>query len=171
MRSQHATQTASGLPTDDAGKMQAKIVIVEEVERLRWHIWNGKAKNAKRSIDRVRKVMHAYKEERGHNMRTAPSHRLWHGLLDVDGYLISEARVVGSSTTPSGTVPICASDLRSPREPQTFSSIGGMSRGICHSPSQIGSFCRADHILKRMKVRIIGTQVIDSRRLARFAGS
>jgi hypothetical protein len=84
---QHATQIASGLPTDDAGKMQAKIVIVEEVERLRWRIWNGKAKNAKRSINRVRKVMHAYKGERGHNMRTAPSHRLWHALLDVDGYL------------------------------------------------------------------------------------
>ena len=87
MRIQHATQTASGLPTDDAGRMQAKIVIVEEVDRLRWRIWNGKAKNAKRSIDRVRKVMHAYKEERGHTMRTAPSHRLWHALLDVDGYL------------------------------------------------------------------------------------
>jgi len=87
MRIQHATQIASGLPTDDAGKMQAKIVIVEEVERLRWRIWNGKAKNAKRSINRVRKVMHAYKGERGHNMRTAPSHRLWHALLDVDGYL------------------------------------------------------------------------------------
>lgn len=87
MRIQHATQIASGLPTDDAGKVQAKIVIVEEVERLRWRIWNGKAKNAKRSIDRVRKVMHAYKGKRDHNMRTAPSHRLWHALLDIDGYL------------------------------------------------------------------------------------
>ena len=69
------------------GRMQAKSVIVEEVERLRWRIWNGKARNAKRSIDRVRKVMHVYKEERGHNMRSAPSRRLWHALLDVDGYL------------------------------------------------------------------------------------
>jgi hypothetical protein len=43
--------------------MQAKTVIVQEVERLRWRIRNGKAKNAKRSIDRVRKVMHVYKEE------------------------------------------------------------------------------------------------------------
>ena len=87
MRIQHATQTASGLPADDPGRVQAKSVIVEEVERLRWRIWNGKAKNAKRSIDRVRKVMHVYKEERGHNMRSAPSRRLWHALLDVDGYL------------------------------------------------------------------------------------
>jgi hypothetical protein len=87
MRIQHATQIASGLPTDDVGKMQATIVIVEEVELLRWRIWNGKAKNAQRSIDRVCKVMHAYKGERGHNMRTAPSHRLWRALLEVDGYL------------------------------------------------------------------------------------
>jgi hypothetical protein len=37
---------------------------VEEVERLRWRIWNGKTRNANCSIDRVRKVMHVYKEER-----------------------------------------------------------------------------------------------------------
>jgi hypothetical protein len=84
---QHAAQTASGLPTDDPGRMQAKSVIVEEVERLRWRIWNGKAKNARRSIDRVRKVMHVYKEERARHIRGAPSRRLWHTLLDVDCYL------------------------------------------------------------------------------------
>jgi hypothetical protein len=67
--------------------MQAKTVIVEEVERLRWRIRNGKARNAKRSIDRVRKVMNVYKEQRGHNVRSAPSDRLWHALLDVDRYL------------------------------------------------------------------------------------
>ena len=87
MRIQHATQTASGLPTDDAGRMQAKSAIAGEVERLRWRIWNGKAKNATRSIDRVRKVMHAYKEERGHD--SGPRHHTGYGmtLLDVDGYL------------------------------------------------------------------------------------
>jgi hypothetical protein len=85
---QHATQTASGLPADDPDRMQAKSVIVEEVERLRWRIWNGKAKNAKRSIDRV---MHVYQEVRRHNVRSAPSHRLWHALLDVDGYLRSQS--------------------------------------------------------------------------------
>ena len=122
MRIQHAAQTADGLPTDNPGRMRAKSVIVEEVERLRWRIWNGKAKNARRSIDRVRKVMHVYKEERGHNMRSAPSHRLWHALFDATA--ISEARAVGLPITPSGTVPTCASEHRSPREPQTFSSIG-----------------------------------------------
>jgi hypothetical protein len=54
MRIQHAAQTASGLPADDLDRMQAKSVIVDEVERLRWCSWNGKAKNAWRSIDRVR---------------------------------------------------------------------------------------------------------------------
>ena len=87
MRIQHAAQTASGLPADDLGRMQAKSVIVDEVERLRWRIWNGKAKNARRSIDRVRKVMHVYKDERGQHTRSAPSRRLWHALLDVDRYL------------------------------------------------------------------------------------
>ena len=87
MRIQHAAQTAGGLPADNPGRMQAKTVIVDEVERLRWRIWNGKAKNAKRSIDRVRKVMHVYKDERGQHTRSAPSRRLWHALLDVDGYL------------------------------------------------------------------------------------
>jgi hypothetical protein len=53
------------LPTDNPGRMQAKSVIVDEVERLRWRIWNGKAKNARRGIDRVRKGMHVYKDEHG----------------------------------------------------------------------------------------------------------
>jgi hypothetical protein len=87
MRIQRATQTASGLPADGLDRMQAKSAISNEVERLRWRIWNGKAKNAKRSIGGVRKVMHDYKEERSHNMRSAPSHRPWHALLHVDGYL------------------------------------------------------------------------------------
>ncbi len=87
MRIQHAAQTAGGLPTDNPGRMRAKSMIVDEVERLRWRIWNGKAKNARRSIDRVRKVMHVYKDERDQHTRSAPSRRLWHALLDVDRYI------------------------------------------------------------------------------------
>jgi hypothetical protein len=47
MRLQHAKQAASGLSTDTSGRMEAKALIVEQVERLRWRIWNGKAKNAR----------------------------------------------------------------------------------------------------------------------------
>src|SRR6202042_3695127 len=95
MRIQHAAQTARGLPTDNPGRMKAKSVIVDEVERLRWRIWNGKAKNAKRSIDRIRKVMHVYKDERSQHTRSAPSRRLWHALLDVDRYLRGQSSWLG----------------------------------------------------------------------------
>jgi hypothetical protein len=43
--------------------MQAKAAIVAEVERLHWRIWNGKAKNARHTLERVRKVMHAFQGE------------------------------------------------------------------------------------------------------------
>jgi hypothetical protein len=46
MRLQHLKQIAGGLSTDDAARAAAKTVIVEEVERLRWRLWNGKAKDA-----------------------------------------------------------------------------------------------------------------------------
>jgi hypothetical protein len=54
-------------PRSDAARatLTAKTVIVAEVERLRWRIWNGKAKNARRSIERIRKIMHVFKGERG----------------------------------------------------------------------------------------------------------
>ena len=58
MRLQHLKQTASGLATDDPARVAAKAVIVEEVERLHWRLWNGKAKDAQISIDRIRAVMH-----------------------------------------------------------------------------------------------------------------
>jgi hypothetical protein len=87
MRLQHAKQVAIGLSTDDPHWVQAKAVIVAEVERLRWRIWNGKAKNAQRSIDRIRKVMHVFKSERGHHTKGVPSRRLWSALHDVDSYL------------------------------------------------------------------------------------
>jgi hypothetical protein len=65
MRLQHLKQIASGLSADDAARAEekTKTVIVEEVERLRWRLWNGKAKDARISIDRIRKVMHAFQGE------------------------------------------------------------------------------------------------------------
>jgi hypothetical protein len=65
-RLQHAKQAASGLSTDEPGRLQAKTAIVAEVERLHWRIWNGKAKDAHLIIERSRKVMHVFKDdERG----------------------------------------------------------------------------------------------------------
>src|SRR5271157_5577174 len=46
MRLQHLEQTAGGLSADDPARVAAKAVIVAEVERLHWRLWNGKAKDA-----------------------------------------------------------------------------------------------------------------------------
>jgi hypothetical protein len=91
MRLQHTTQAASGLAADNPDRVQAKAVIVAEVERLRWRIWNGKAKNAQRSIERIRKVMHVFQDERGHRTRGVPSGKLWSALHEVDSYLSGQS--------------------------------------------------------------------------------
>jgi hypothetical protein len=43
--------------------MAAKNVIVAEVARLHWRLWNGKAANARISVDRIHAVMHHFKAE------------------------------------------------------------------------------------------------------------
>ena len=95
MRLQHAKQAASGLSTDEPGRAQAKTAIVAEVERLHWRIWNGKASNAQLTLERIRKVMHVFKGERGHRTTGVPSRKLWHALHEVDNYLRGQsARLV-----------------------------------------------------------------------------
>jgi len=91
MRLQHAKQAASGLSTDTPVRMQAKTVIVDEVERLRWRIWHGKAKNARLTLDRIRKVMHAFKGERSCRTMGVPSRKLWTALHEINGYLSSQS--------------------------------------------------------------------------------
>ena len=87
MRLQHAKQATSGLSTDTPGRMQAKAAIVAEIERLHWRIWNGKAKNARRTLERVRKVMHVSKGDGVHRPTAEPSSRkLWRALREVDTY-------------------------------------------------------------------------------------
>ena len=62
-------------------------MIVAEVERLHGRIWNGKAKNAQRSIKRIRKVMHVFKGERNQSTKGVASRKLWHALHAIDKYL------------------------------------------------------------------------------------
>jgi hypothetical protein len=92
MRLQHLKQIAGGLSTDDAARAAAKTVIVEEVERLRWRLWNGKAKDAQISIGRIRKVMHAFRGELGSRRSDAPSRKLWTALAKLDGYLSGQSK-------------------------------------------------------------------------------
>ena len=63
MRLQHLKQIASALPVDALARLEAKAVIVEEVERLHWRIWNGKATDAQTSIDCIRAVMQHFQGE------------------------------------------------------------------------------------------------------------
>ncbi|MFL5285990.1 MAG: ISKra4 family transposase, partial [Rhodopila sp.] len=88
IRLQHTKLAAANLLTDDPNRVAAKVVIVAEVERLHWRIWNGKAKNAQRSIKRIRKVMHVFKSERSQGVA---SRKLWHALHAVDKYLRGQA--------------------------------------------------------------------------------
>jgi hypothetical protein len=87
MRLQHTKLAAASLSTDEPDRVTAKAVIVAEVERLRWRIWNGKAKNAQRSINRIRKVMYVFKGETSHRTTGVPSRKLWDVLHEVDKYL------------------------------------------------------------------------------------
>ena len=94
MRLQHLTQIAGGLLSDGPERAAAKAVIVEEVERLRWRLWNGKAKDAKVSIDRIRAVMHHFHGEPGSRRSRrsiTPSRKLWTALQALDGYLVGQS--------------------------------------------------------------------------------
>jgi hypothetical protein len=91
MRLQHLQQIAGALSADDPARMAAKVVIVKEVERLHWRIWNGKSKNAHISIDRIRSVMHHFRGEPGERGSIAPSRKLWTALHGLDGYLTSQS--------------------------------------------------------------------------------
>jgi hypothetical protein len=91
MRLQHTKLVAANLSTDNPDRVTAKAVIVAEVERLHWRIWNGKAKNAQRSIKRIRKVMHLFKGEHSQGAKGVASRKLWHALHAIDKYLTGQA--------------------------------------------------------------------------------
>ncbi len=91
MRLQHLKQIANSLSTDDPARVAAKAVIVEEVERLHWRIWNGKAKDAQTSIDRIRAVMQHFQGEPEGRKSNAPSWKLWIALHALDSYLTGQS--------------------------------------------------------------------------------
>ena len=91
MRLQYLKQIANGPSARDTARGVAKAVIVEKVERLHWRIWNGKARDAQGSIDRVRAVMHHFQGELDGRKSIAPSRKLWTALRALDGYLTSQS--------------------------------------------------------------------------------
>jgi hypothetical protein len=91
MRLQDLEQIAGGLSTDNPVRMEAKTVIVAEVDRLRWRLWNGKAKDAQISIERIREVMHAFQGEPAGRRSGVPSRKLWTALHALNGYLLGQS--------------------------------------------------------------------------------
>jgi hypothetical protein len=91
MRLQHLKQIGDGRAANDSARAAAKAVIVTEVERLHWRIWNGKAKHARKSIACIRAVMHHFRGERDSRKSIAPSRKLWTALRALNGYLIGQS--------------------------------------------------------------------------------
>jgi hypothetical protein len=73
MRLQHLKQAAAGLSVDDPERAAAKAVIAGEVDRLKWRLLNGKAKDAQISIDRTNAVMHHFQDEADGRKSIVPS--------------------------------------------------------------------------------------------------
>src|SRR3954451_4148095 len=91
MRLQHLTRVAGALPSDRPERAAAKAGIVREVERLRWRLWNGKARDAGISLDRIRAVVHHFRGEPDGRRSVAPSRKLWTALRALNGYLVGQS--------------------------------------------------------------------------------
>ena len=83
MRLRHAGKTASTLPAETPEREHARAVIVTEVDRLHGRIWNGKAKDAQISIDRIHALWPSFE--------SAPARKLQRALDAVDRYLRSQS--------------------------------------------------------------------------------
>ena len=71
MRLQHAKQEARGLPADGPDRAQARAAIAAEVERLRWRTWDGKAKDARITLERIHALLPAFEGEPARKLRRA----------------------------------------------------------------------------------------------------
>src|SRR5689334_22944253 len=91
MRLEHAGKTAGSLPGDTPEQARAKAVIVTEVDRLRWRVWNGKTTDAQLTLERIREVMPAFRDERGRGSKSPAARRLWTALHEIDRYLSSQS--------------------------------------------------------------------------------
>jgi len=91
MRLEHAGKTAGSLPSDTSEQEHAKAGIVQEVDRLHWRVWNGKATDARITLERIRELMPAFQGERGRGARSPSSRRLWTALRELDRYLSSQS--------------------------------------------------------------------------------
>src|SRR3954453_16450823 len=91
MRLHHAEKTAGTLPIDTPEREHTRAVIVTEIDRLLWRIWNGKAKDARITLERIRQVISEAKA-------TGTGIRRHAGWRFARSTAISPARALGWST-------------------------------------------------------------------------
>jgi hypothetical protein len=90
MRLRHAEQVAGSLPIDMPEREHARAVIVAEVDRLHGRIWNGKAKDAQITLERIRDVLPVFHGDGGRKKDPA-WRRLWKALREIDRYLSNQS--------------------------------------------------------------------------------
>jgi hypothetical protein len=83
MRLQRVKQVTEALPAGDADQQRAKAKVVTEVERLRWRVWHGKARDARLTLKRLRTLLPAFERE--------PVRKLKRALRAIDRYLRSQS--------------------------------------------------------------------------------
>jgi hypothetical protein len=83
-------QTASPVSTNVRRK-RGLIARQAVHDRAPVQIWNGKAKSARKSIVRIRAVMHHFRDEPNSRKSIASSRKLWTALHALDGYLIGQS--------------------------------------------------------------------------------
>ena len=71
--------------------MQARAAIIDEVERLHWRTWHGKAEKARRTLKQLRKLVPAFKGSRSRGKTGEPARKLQRALGKVDSYLRSQS--------------------------------------------------------------------------------
>ncbi len=127
------TAFTDGLSADDPARGAAEAVIIEEVERLHWRIWNGKAKDAQVSIDRSRAVMHHFQGEPDQRRSTAPARKLWTALLGS-----AFGQKFQPANNPYPTIAIAARHPISRRYPQEAAT-QSLARGHTESTKTVGA--------------------------------
>ena len=89
-RLNHLKRVADAISVINPGQETAKAAIVNEVKRLRWRLWNGKASNVRISIDRIHAVMRHCQGEHGRKRHAAWAGKLWAASHALDQYLIGQ---------------------------------------------------------------------------------
>ena len=84
MRLQHVEQTAKGLSTRLPSLRAAATAIQSELERLHWHLWQGRSHAVRTSIERLIPSIHVFNRHTRRTPRiTEAPRKLWTMLLDL----------------------------------------------------------------------------------------